>query len=222
MKKYKPCILIALGLMLLQIFLGCGGRSPSSRFYTLNPVMRGDTGVAQRPVVVKMPTTIGIMPIEIPDYLDRPEIVTRNSFNGLSLAEYDRWGGDLRNDIARVLAETLSTSLPSNRVIILSGRRSAPANYQLTVQVRRFEPMPDGRVRLAAQWSITENPGQTVLFRSNSDVSENVSGPGYQAIVDAMSRAVERLGQEITVPLKPVLAGALDSNPVPERTATIR
>ena len=80
MKKYKPCILIVLGLMLLQIFsVGCAGRSASSRFYTLNPVMRGDTGTGQRPVVVIEPMTMGIMPIEIPDYLDRPEIVTRNS-----------------------------------------------------------------------------------------------------------------------------------------------
>ena len=71
--------------------------------------------------------------------------------------------------------------------------------------------MPDGRVRLAAQWAILENPGKNVLSRSNSDLTQEVTGPGYQAIVDAMSRAVERLGQDITVPLKPVLASGFSS-----------
>ena len=153
------------------------------------------------------------MPVEIPDYLDRPEIVTRNTPNGLSFSEYDRWGGDLRNDIARVLGETLSAQLPDNAVSILTGRYSTRADYQITVQVNRFEPIPAGdSIRLSTQWSMLAPTGHSVLLRRNTDLHEKMHGQGYPEMVAAMSRAVDRLGREIAQTIKPVLAKCVKSD----------
>lgn len=220
MKTSKKGILILSVLVLLQTALGSCGRSAPTRFYTLSPVQSavpaapaaamGDTG--RTPQI-----TIGIMPVEIPDYLDRPEIVSRDTSNGLSLAEYDRWAGDLRNDIARILAERLSAQLPQERVFILTGRRSTPADYHIAVQVRRFEPVPGESIWLKAQWAVTEKSGQSVLLRRDSDLREPISGQGYPQTVAAMSRAVDNLGQEMAAALKPALAKAPDSNAAAER-----
>ncbi len=213
MKISNKGLLILFGLVLLQLALGGCGRSVSSRFYTLSPVPVQPVGPASAIGDTGSTTliTIGIMPVEIPDYLDRPQIVTRNSENGLLLAEYDRWGGDLRTDIARVLAETLSAQLPPESVTILTGRRSTPADYNIAVQVKRFEPVPGSNIWLYAQWAITEKQGQPVLIRRHSDLHEPVAGQGYPETVDAMSRAVDRLGMEMATALAPVLRNAMES-----------
>jgi uncharacterized lipoprotein YmbA len=60
--------------------------------------------------------SVSIAPVEVPDYLDRLQIVTRDGNNGLKLAEFDRWGGSLGENIATVLVENLSLLLGSDRV----------------------------------------------------------------------------------------------------------
>src|SRR5664279_3044471 len=96
-------------LFTLAIFMvlltGCAS-SPSSKFYQLNPgqnktSVTGDVSLDQSQV-------IAIGPVRIPDYLDRPQIVTRSGKNELKLSEFDRWAGSLESDVNRVLVEDIS------------------------------------------------------------------------------------------------------------------
>lgn len=201
----KKGYLILYGMVLLQLALGGCGRSAPVKFYTLSPVASSGSKAEIGDIGGSASITIGIMPVEIPDYIDRPEIVTRTTPTGLSLAEYDRWGGDLRNDIARVLAERLSAQLSPDGVFILTGRRFAPADYGIEVQVRRFEPVPGESIRLKAQWVVTKSPGRSVLLRRDSDLHEPIGRQGVPEMVAAMSRAVDRLGREMADALKPAL-----------------
>lgn len=112
--------------LLLSFLLLAGCASKSSKFYTLDPAARMPSS---GPVPVAPPgpaSSISLVSVEIPDYLDRPQIVTRNEKGGLEIAEFDRWAGELQKDIARVLAETMSASLPESRVFVLTGRRIVP------------------------------------------------------------------------------------------------
>ncbi len=220
MKSFRQWISTLFVLVLLQSAMGGCSHTQQSQFYTLNPVQPGSAGSAAQNwsastdsaagtdvAVAKPPMTIAIMAVEIPDYLDRPQIVTRNTANEISLSEYERWAGDLRNDISRVLAETLSSELPRNRVFILNGRRAAPStDYNISVQVKRFESMPGGQVWLEAQWSILGNTGQSVLLRGNTNLSEPTEGQNSSQLVSAMSRAVDRMGQQIARAVKEIMA----------------
>ena len=71
-------VITALGLSLLLIS-GCVSKSASNRFYTLNAIPKGETKAnvseGQRCIA------IGIGPVELPAYLDRPQIVVRTSAN---------------------------------------------------------------------------------------------------------------------------------------------
>lgn len=191
------------------VLSGCiGGTSKPSRFYTLNPVrpavVDGMDGSAQ---TVTPEASIGVLPVEIPDYLDRSEIVTRTKSNELHLADYDRWGGDLRSDIARVLAETLSAQYPERRVAIITGRRILPSEYRVAVNVTRFDAIPGENVWMQAHWSIIGENGR-VLARRDSNFNVPVRGRDYPSIVAAMSNAVDRLGNQVAGALKPMLATA--------------
>ena len=65
------------------------------------------TAAAQGPV-------IGVGPITVPKYLDRPQIVTRSGRNQLALGEFDRWAEPLQDNVLRVLAENLAFLIPTD------------------------------------------------------------------------------------------------------------
>lgn len=203
---------ICLGLILLglvipaTVIVGCGS-SKSSQFYTLNPVTTKPSSPSTTGTAQSGPT-IGIASVEIPDYIDRPQIVTRNANNGVEVAEFDRWAGDLQNDIALVLAETMSARLPEDDVFVSAGRRAIPADYRVMVNIMRFDAVPGAEVWLKALWTIRGKRDQSVEIRGESNLAEPIRGTGYGAIVAAMSRAVDRLGNEIAETMKPVLAKA--------------
>jgi len=192
--------------MLLLVQTGCS-RSAPSRFYTLQPVRPAPVGGAALDGMTGAPVpNIGIVFVEIPDYLDRPEVVTRTGPNSLHIADYDRWGGDLRSDITRVLAEVLSSHFPERRAAVATGRRALMADYKVTVNVTRLDPVPGESVWLKASWFIAGKSGRTLVSRE-SDLNEPLRGRDAQSAVTAMSVAVDRLGNEIAGALKPVIAG---------------
>lgn len=206
--KIKPAQLIVMITLASLVLGGCAGNTAASRFYTLDPVKRPAPEGTRAPAADAAAVSVAITQLEIPDYLDRPEIVTRGPGNGLQVADYDRWGGDLRSDIGRVLAETISNRLSANRVIIGTAKRILPSDYRISVSVTRFDAVPGDRVWLRAQWAVTGKDGRTVLVRRESDLSEPMQGSDFRAIVAAMSRAVDRLGIEMAEGLRPIVAGS--------------
>src|SRR5262249_21539005 len=94
---------------------GClGGGSAPTRFYVLAPV-DGVTVAGDRPLAV------GIGPVSLAGYLDRPQIVTRPAADKIDLGEFDQWGEPLRDGITRVLAEDLSRQLPGAKISTFPG-----------------------------------------------------------------------------------------------------
>src|SRR5215510_9952978 len=92
---------------------GCA--SQPSRFYLLSALPSTETASPatsgqQRP-------TIGVGPVTLPRYVDRPQIVTRTSPYEIKVAEFDRWAEALDSNFSRVLADNLSFLLPTARVV---------------------------------------------------------------------------------------------------------
>jgi uncharacterized protein len=185
----------ALYAMIAMIILGGCVSSPPPRFYTLSPVTsQGGIGST----ALKGPRSIiAIAPIEIPDYLDRPEIVTRSSHNRLSLAESDLWGGSLKADIHRVLTENLSTVLSADGFTIVSWKPGMPIQYRVTVHVTRFDIKPGNNILLAAQWTVSGKDGKSNLMISNSSFTEYISSDDLTTAVSGMSSALGKLSGEI-------------------------
>jgi len=74
----------ALALSVL-VFVGCRSTPPPTAFYTLTAVTKAETtGPTQAP---KGHLAIGIGPVQLPGYLDRPQIVTRTTPDKVTLSE---------------------------------------------------------------------------------------------------------------------------------------
>jgi len=169
-----------------------------AKFYTLNPL--GAHGELPMRAQEERGIAVAIGPVAIPDYLDRPQILTRTGPRELKLAEFDRWAGSLEQDVSRVLAENLSALLAPDNVIVLRWGRDAypfPAKYRVGVDVTRFEGTIGDSVTLAARWSVSHEEDRKILVVQESIVKEPVEGQDYDALVGAMSRALAGLSREI-------------------------
>jgi len=188
---------IVLGVFLVTL-TGCGGSAPS-RFYQLSSLET--QSMASRDVSSEHSLTVAVGPVRVPDYLDRPQIVTRSGKNELALAEFDRWGGSLENDVVRVLAADISALLPADRFFVTQWSpildSQVPVSSRVEVLADRFEGAMGGSVTLRAQWAIF-GKDKGLLFKKESTISEQVNGNSYDALVDAMSKALERLSREIS------------------------
>jgi hypothetical protein len=185
------------------ILSGCG-TSPPSKFYALNAVKAQDVSgqVTTAPHIV----LVAVGPIQIPEYLDRPQIVTRTAQNDLTFNEFDRWGGSLRDDIERVLIEDLSGLLASNGAAVLSWQRRTTGGYRVPVEVNRFDAVPGGSVLLKATWGIASHDGTKVFLTQAFSINQALSGNDYNTVVAGMSQALGALSQEIATSVKSLIA----------------
>ena len=187
---------IALSGMLLA---GCRGTSENARFYKLSSIQSSDE--ATQPAGKGV--AIGIGPIKFPDHLDRPEIVTRTSRNALEIGDFDRWAGSLREDFSRVLTENLSILLSTDYVFVFPWGKTIPIDYQVKVEVSRFDGELGKNATLIARWTVIEQ-GEEKTLRSvrRSSISKPAEDKSYEAMVAALSLTVEQLSQEIAETVK--------------------
>ena len=182
-------------IFLLSLLLLCGCASKPSNYYILNSLQSAAPGVEMARTDNDL--TIGVGPINIPEYLDRPQMVTRSTPNSLQFAEFDKWAEPLEKNLTRVLAENLSILLSTDRVVVFPWAGSTHVLYQVTVDVSQMEYTPDGKALLIADWSVFGNNGEKLLEIKRSRIVEPVQSTGFEAIASAQSRAVEDMSREI-------------------------
>ena len=185
------------------VFLGgCalpGARSAPSTFFTLTPIEALD-GSAPPPCNV----ALGLGPVAIPAYLDRPQLVTRVGPNELRLAEVARWAEPLRESVIRVLRQNLVAASAARSVVLYPWASAAPVDLAVAVDVLRFEPSGADEAELVARWNVREVPRGRVLLLRESRIVEPVRGTGTGAQVARLSRALGTLGREIAAAVRQV------------------
>ena len=188
-------VLAVIAVVLLSVS-GCA--SAPSRFYILAPVA-GSPPSATGP---SRELAVGVGPVTLPEYLDRPQIVTRTSRHELRLAEFERWAEPLKDNFAQVLKENLAILLPSQRVIAYPWKRATPLDYQLTVAVWRFEWAADGQGELKTRWSLLSGDGQQELLTRTSSYDVRAASEDYPAIVAAMNEALAAFSRDAAAALR--------------------
>jgi uncharacterized lipoprotein YmbA len=177
---------------LLGALAGCTQTAPTN-FYTLS--------AATEPTVAKRSAhglVIGLGPITLPQYLDRPDIVTRQGANQMRLADLNKWAEPLEPLLTRIMAEDLYALLDANDVIPVPQRGDVPLDRVVEVDISRFDADESGKVVFDARWRIYRGDNETLLASGRSQIEEQGAPvPDYDAIVAAMSRAVGRASEEI-------------------------
>lgn len=186
-------------LLAVLISTGCSllnpGPQPKTRFFMLSSLAA--SGKAVEPLAAIPQVAIGIGPIRLPEYLDRRNIIVRNSRNEFELAEISQWVEPMGDTFARVLADNLSALLATHRITQFPWRSSMPIDYQLTVQVAQFDGMLGEQVVLRAHWQVFTGDGKKLLDSGYSVYGEKAEDTSIEALVTAESRAAERFSREL-------------------------
>ena len=178
-------VMIALG--------GCATKkSPEASFYRLTALE------TERGKPLEQGLIVGVGPIQLPDYIDRAQLVTQIRSNQLSVDEYNRWAGNLEQNMATVLAENLSYRLATDAVMVHPWGQAVKVDYQVVLNVRRFDLGEDGQVHLVAQWRVLVDDGRQLSTIRRLELIRPVAGDDHNAIVSAQSRALLELGRVIS------------------------
>jgi uncharacterized lipoprotein YmbA len=184
--------LIAALALALGPLAGCS--SPKAVFYTLN------AEAALERTGPLMPVSIVVGPVTVPELVDRPQMVTRVSDNEVKLNEFARWGEPLKSNIPLALAGDLSQLLGTDRVGVFPQNMGASA-WQVGVDVLRLDATPGASVTIEALWTV-RLPKQTASVKGHTVANEPVTGPGYDAIAAAYSRAFSTVSRDIAVAIR--------------------
>ncbi|AEB10195.1 PqiC family protein [Desulfobacca acetoxidans] len=188
-------------LVIVAIFCsGCLSRSQTPRFYNLSAMQKDQVLVKSESPAQN--AVIGIGPVNLADYLETSQIVTRTSDNQVGKAEYDRWVGSFKDNFVNVLADNIGFLLPTERINLYPWRGNVFIDYQVTVDVVRCDGRLGEAAWLESRWSIFTGPGKKLVQTMRSSISEPVTGADYSDLVAAQSRALARLSQEIAAAIK--------------------
>ena len=181
-------IYLLIAFFLLAACVATGVSQPA-KFYGLQAI---DTGAYTNN---KIRGNIGVMEIELADYLDRPQIVTIKP-NGIELdiSENNRWSESLSTMVQRVMADDLAYYLPKAAI---KPRTSAREDFDYLVQIElnKFDGSWDKNVVLEAWWSIKNSSGQVI--RQQKTILSAPLGSGYDELVKVQSRLIAELAEKI-------------------------
>jgi uncharacterized lipoprotein YmbA len=184
--------------------LGACASTPS-RFYILNTMAAPET----------IPTTaaergpvIGVGPVTLPKYLDRPQIVTRASRHQLALGEFDRWAEPLQDNVTRVLAENLARLVPTDHILLQAWPHSANPDYQVRVEVLQFDGSLGAESVLLALWSILDE-AERPLLTQRASLQTPVGGRDYEAFVQALNQMLGTLSRDLAVAIQRLASRAV-------------
>jgi uncharacterized lipoprotein YmbA len=200
MKNDTLKLSLALFGTILMILSGCIGTTKPSKFYVLSALPESEA--TAKGVSKESTMAIGIGPITLPSYLDRSQIVSRISINELKLAEFNRWAEPLKENFFRVLAENLSVLLNTVDVSIYPRRISTPVNYQVAIDVTRFDVTSNGKALLIAYWTVLGEDGKKILLKKKSILFADTASMDYKDIVAAQNQALSELSRAIAADIK--------------------
>jgi len=193
-------VAVTLGIAML-FSVGCAGRSRSARFYVLSPIAssvaetKKNSGFSQKIV-------IGILPVTLPKYLRKSQIVTRTGSNELYLAEYDRWAGKIEEDIERVITENLGNILGTDKVIPSASMVPIDLDYTINIDIIRFDGRLGGDLEFFARWTIFDNQDKAVYGIETTHIIEPTAGSSFTDMVAAQSRALYGFSRELADVIK--------------------
>lgn len=178
---------------------GSGTRQPT-RNYVLSSLYSEES--IPQPLADLNQIGILVGPIRLAQYLDRSDIVIRNNQNQIELAEFASWAGPLPENFSRVLAENLSLWLNTKKVAIFPQSKLPFFNYNVTMNVNRFDGRPGEQSQLRARWVILDKKRKEILFNSHTMLNQPTENASIEALIASQSRLVADFSREIAEAIK--------------------
>ena len=181
-------------LVLISAIIICGcAHSPDPRFYLI--LSKTPVTVAFANPAVPM---IGLRPIELASYLNRPQIVMRKGEREIVYSQFDRWAEPLETQVSTYITDSLAGKLNGFRIRSFPWRDADVPLMEVSITILNLEGTEDGSVNLRANWQITLGSGKkSILEESRSELSVKSAEPGIPGVVASVEDLLGQLSQII-------------------------
>ncbi len=193
-KSTKNMLMMVMGSLLLSSGCISVPKSPSPRFYALQTVSEDS---ALKKISVAGDALIGIGPVKIPEYLNRPQIVTQSADKTLKFSQFDRWGESLDLAVARLTREDLNIILPDTKLLLYPWNAAVPIRYRISIEIVQLDSVLDGDLTFAAQWLVIDMQRMTTLKIKRTTFKQAIMPQDYFGLVKALSAACAVLSHDI-------------------------
>jgi uncharacterized lipoprotein YmbA len=187
-------------LAALVLLVASCASSPPVDYYTLQA--ESGRGVADPAGAV----ILGIGPLEMPGYLDRPQLVTRAAGGKVFVDEYNRWAEPLSDVLPRVLTANVDQRLDSVVVVSFPFGARIRADYRLAGRITRFDTDQSGVAVLEVQWGVQDAEANIVLEpRRTRYTAQASSRDDAGALVAALNQTLTAFSVDVANQLRSLL-----------------
>lgn len=186
-----PITLRFIPLLPLLLQTACIGTTPPSQFYMLEPLAADSENLSN---LGQARLILALVPVKIPHYLDRSQMVNAAGKNTYQLDELHRWAERLDENMTRVMLQDLTQLIPAD-VVLTTSKHAQHAELRLMVNVLEFHVDPQGQAWLMAQWQV--NQGDKVLLSQQGSYHQALAGSDVSLKVQALNQCFNQLNQDI-------------------------
>jgi uncharacterized protein len=177
---------------------GCTLRAAPPKTYVLSPANPAAASTAAR---AGRGPVVGVGPVTVPAYLDRPSIVVRAGGDEVRLSSEHHWAEPLKDGVARVVAENLALMVPTDAVAMFPWRSPWMVKYRVVVEILRLDGPLSGPVLLNARWRLLDGDGKELVLKAVM-LSEPVGDATYGGLVAAQSRLLAAVSRDIAAEIR--------------------
>jgi uncharacterized protein len=192
-KSSLHTIRLVIGLAALALLASaCVTTSPPMRFFLLSPIE--DTALAGSTLGEAL---VVVGPLQLPGYLDRPQLVVRQPDGRFSLREFDRWGEPLDQLLTNTVTANLVRLTGSPRVAAFPLPGRALADRRIIGRVLRFDADASGLATLEVQWSILDASGEPTMPVRIDAYRAQAPGTDTAALVAVLSDVLAQFSRQL-------------------------
>ncbi len=147
--------------------------------------------------------TVGLGPIELPEYLRRLEIQTRTEGTRLEPSPTQRWGEPLDQGVQRVLSIDLARVLGAERIVLHPWYATEKPDVQVRIAFSRFEREDPHKVVVHAQWSVRHLGSDAPPVERETRLERATATDDGPSAALALSLALAELSREIAAAWPP-------------------
>ena len=171
-------------------FLSACAGAPPAHHITL------DDGRRQPMVGSSTAPSVNVIRTNVPELIDRPQLVLRGEGNQVTLSGQYRWAEPLRQAIPRVIANDLGELLDSSRVAALPAD-GYNFDFNLTLDVQRLEAVVGQGVDVDVLWRLKHRGGNAIVGRSSFRQPLEGAAADDPTLVVAQRQALRHVAVEI-------------------------
>lgn len=211
--------LIVVCLVMLMALVGCSSSAVKTQYYTLHP-QNGLVGLSQEEAQIneqqeaqtnvpantqadallnpeKIDGSLGIGPVNLPEAIQQPSIVSYGEQNRLLVASGHLWSGDLKRSLSRVLAADIGRLLNKTDVWTYPWDMQPRPQHRIAVDIQTLGGTLGDTAVLRARWTLSSGSSRQMLGVEQIELQTGAGDGSHNDYVAAINQLANQLSAAI-------------------------